>query len=63
MKQRLQKVIIACIGPITAQTAREYGFTVQIQPSDYTIEALTGAILDYFRMVKISSPQRHQDTK
>ena len=49
MKQWLQKTTIACIGPITAQTAREYGFTVQIQPSDYTIEALTGSILDYFQ--------------
>ncbi|RPI72209.1 MAG: HemD protein, partial [Desulfobacteraceae bacterium] len=47
--QWLQKPVIACIGPITAQTAREYGLTVQIQPSDYTIEALTGAILDYYQ--------------
>jgi uroporphyrinogen III methyltransferase/synthase len=47
-KWQLQGVV-ACIGPITAQTAREYGLEVQIQPPDYTIEALAQAILDYYR--------------
>jgi uroporphyrinogen III methyltransferase/synthase len=44
--------VVACIGPITAQTAREYGLEVQIQPPDYTIEALTEAILEYYRNPK-----------
>jgi uroporphyrinogen III methyltransferase/synthase len=44
----MEKVAVACIGPVTAKTAEERGLTVQILPSDYTIEALTGAIVEYF---------------
>jgi uroporphyrinogen III methyltransferase/synthase len=39
---------VACIGPITAQTAREHGLEVKIMPGDYTIEALTAAVVEYF---------------
>jgi uroporphyrinogen III methyltransferase/synthase len=39
---------VACIGPITANTARQKGFTVALVPSAYTIEALTEAIVQYF---------------
>ena len=44
----MKRVKIACIGPITADTAREQGFSVDLMPSDYTIEALTRAITDFF---------------
>ena len=40
---------IGCIGPITAATAREYGLTVAVQPSAYTIPAFVEAIVAYFR--------------
>ena len=40
---------IGCIGPITAATAQEYGLTVAVQPSAYTIPAFVEAILAYFR--------------
>ena len=40
---------IGCIGPVTAATAREYGLTVAIQPSAYTIPAFVEAIIAYFR--------------
>jgi len=38
------KVEVACIGPITANTARENGFTVDIIPDQYTIPALLESI-------------------
>jgi uroporphyrinogen III methyltransferase / synthase len=38
----------AVIGPITAETARSRGFEVVISPSDYTVPALTAAVVDYF---------------
>lgn len=37
---------IACIGPITADTARQYGFTVDINASEYTIQGLVEAIVE-----------------
>ncbi|MBI4339357.1 MAG: uroporphyrinogen-III C-methyltransferase [Chloroflexi bacterium] len=45
----LQKPAIACIGPITAQTARELGLRVDIQASEYTIPGLVEALKQHFR--------------
>ena len=39
---------IACIGPITADTAREHGLEVDIMPAEYTVEALATEIVEYF---------------
>ncbi|MBW2579829.1 MAG: uroporphyrinogen-III synthase, partial [Deltaproteobacteria bacterium] len=44
----LDKAAIACIGPITAQTAREHGLEVDIMPAEYTVEALTAEVVEYF---------------
>ena len=46
---RLTNVTIACIGPITAQTARDNGLTVQIIPESFTIPDLVKAIRDYYQ--------------
>lgn len=35
-----KQVRVACIGPVTADTARKNGFTVDIIPREYTINAL-----------------------
>ncbi|HEX3011929.1 MAG TPA: uroporphyrinogen-III synthase, partial [Syntrophomonadaceae bacterium] len=39
------QVKVACIGPITAETARKHGFTVDILARQYTIDGLVEAIL------------------
>jgi uroporphyrinogen III methyltransferase/synthase len=39
---------IACIGPVTAKTARDNGLKVDITPSEYTIESLVAAICGYY---------------
>jgi len=44
----MEKLTVACIGPVTAKAAEEKGLRVRITPSDYTIEALAKAIVDYF---------------
>lgn len=41
-------VKIACIGPITAQTARENGFKVHVVAEKYTIDGLIEALIDLF---------------
>ncbi|GAC1428865.1 MAG: hypothetical protein PVS3B3_04290 [Ktedonobacteraceae bacterium] len=38
---------IACIGPITSQTARELGLTVAIEAKEFTIDGLLEAIVNY----------------
>jgi uroporphyrinogen III methyltransferase/synthase len=48
LKIWMKKVTVACIGPITAEKAKEKGLSVDIMPKDYTIEALAESILDYF---------------
>jgi uroporphyrinogen III methyltransferase/synthase len=39
---------IACIGPITAETARALGWRVDVQAREYTTEGLAEALIDYF---------------
>jgi uroporphyrinogen III methyltransferase/synthase len=39
-----QGVVIAAIGPVTANTLGAYGFSVGIQPEDYTVPALAEAV-------------------
>ncbi len=48
LQSLLDRVAIACIGPITAQTAREHGLEVDIMPAEYTVEALTAEVVEYF---------------
>ncbi|MBO8170084.1 MAG: uroporphyrinogen-III C-methyltransferase [Thermoanaerobacteraceae bacterium] len=43
----LRNVTVACIGPITAATARELGLTVHVEAEEYTIDGLLQAILKY----------------
>jgi uroporphyrinogen III methyltransferase/synthase len=52
-------VVVACIGPVTADTAVAAGLTVSIVPDEYTIPALTRAIvLHYEGAAERSGPQR-----
>lgn len=44
----LDGVAIAAIGPITARSCRELGLKVDIEPAEYTIDALTEAIMKFF---------------
>ena len=48
LRQWMHNVAIACIGPITAKTAEGNGFRAGVIPKEYTIEALTGSIVEYF---------------
>jgi uroporphyrinogen III methyltransferase/synthase len=48
LKKLLKGIAIACIGPVTARTARDRGWRVRIQPKEYTIPGLTRAIAEYF---------------
>lgn len=39
-------VKVACIGPITAKTARDLGFTIDVMAREYTIEGLVEAMIE-----------------
>jgi uroporphyrinogen III methyltransferase/synthase len=59
LQNLLSGIAIACIGPITARTAKNWKMRVQIQPKEYTIPALTQAIVQYFmRKTRSSQPSR-----
>lgn len=42
-------VRIACIGPVTAATARDFGFEISLMPAKYTIDALLEVIIEDYR--------------
>ena len=48
MNRLLDGVKIAAIGPITAKTVTDSGLRVDIQPEEYTIDALTRAVVDFY---------------
>lgn len=45
----LNGIVVACIGPITRDTASRFGIKTSIMPEKYTIPALTEAIVEYFK--------------
>ena len=45
---QMKDITIACIGPITADTAKNLGFDVHIVANSFTIPGLCEAILDYY---------------
>jgi uroporphyrinogen III methyltransferase / synthase len=51
VRSLVARVVIACIGPITARTAEECGLTVTVMPDENTVPALTEAIVRYFKDV------------
>lgn len=44
----LKGVKIACIGPVTSQTARELGLQVDVEAEEYTIPGLVQALVDFY---------------
>ena len=45
--ESLRKIPVACIGPVTRRTAREYGFDVVVQPETFDIPALVEGIVQW----------------
>ena len=45
----LDHVNLAAIGPVTAETAQNLGFTIDIISEEYTIQGLCNAITEYYR--------------
>lgn len=48
VKRLVAQTAIACIGPITARTAEDYGLAVTIMPIENTVPALAKAIVRHF---------------
>ena len=44
----LEQSFIACIGPVTAKTARELGLRVDLQAKDHTVEGLVESLTSHF---------------
>lgn len=48
VKSLLDGALVASIGPITSETAQKLGLKIDIMPKDYTIPALTQALVEHF---------------
>jgi uroporphyrinogen III methyltransferase/synthase len=57
-RRLLAQTAIACIGPITQETAEEMGIRVDVVSKEYTIGGLTKAIVEYFKRQQASG-NRH----
>jgi uroporphyrinogen III methyltransferase/synthase len=45
---RAARPVVACIGPVTAETAAELGMPVTLVPASYTVPALVDALVGHF---------------
>ncbi|MBE3558399.1 MAG: uroporphyrinogen-III synthase [Ktedonobacteraceae bacterium] len=50
--------VIACIGPITARTARELGLQVDVEAQEFTIDGLVEAMVQFFKKGKQETDDR-----
>jgi uroporphyrinogen III methyltransferase/synthase len=48
LRPLLAGVCVACIGDVTAETAAEYGLSVDVQPAEFTTPALARAVAEHF---------------
>ncbi len=48
LKPQLAKVAVACIGPVTAQTAEQAGLKVDVMAEEYTVDGLIAALEKHF---------------
>jgi uroporphyrinogen-III synthase len=48
----LRAMVLACIGPITANALRKYGFTPHILPGKFDLLSLAEAIINYYGELK-----------
>ena len=51
----LNATLVACIGPVTAEAAEQYGIKTAIMPKEYTIPALVDAIVQHFGQSPVRS--------
>lgn len=52
----LNRTVVATIGPVTAEAARQLGIAVTIQPATYTVEGLVEAIAAHFAASRHTEP-------
>jgi uroporphyrinogen III methyltransferase/synthase len=52
----LQRSVVACIGPITAATARAEGLRVDVEASEYTSDGLVAALVEWFGHAVVEEP-------
>jgi uroporphyrinogen III methyltransferase/synthase len=54
LSRLLEGITVACIGPITGQTAEKRGIRPHILPQEYTIPGLVDALVEYFGKAPLS---------
>ncbi|MND02672.1 uroporphyrinogen-III synthase [compost metagenome] len=52
----LHRTVVATIGPVTAEAARQLGIEVTVQPASYTIAGLVEAIAAHFSSARTAAP-------
>ena len=55
-REALNGSLVACIGPVTAGTARELGLRVDIEAVEHTVDGLADALTQHFTAAKSANP-------
>lgn len=54
----LRDVVVACIGPVTAEEARAHGLAVDVLPGEYTVQGLADALDEHLARAAARSGSR-----
>jgi hypothetical protein len=46
IKKLLTRPLVACIGPITSETSRDFGLRVDVEAAEHKVEGLVAAVKD-----------------
>jgi uroporphyrinogen III methyltransferase / synthase len=52
LSEIMRGVVIASIGPVTSETLRENGLSVDVEAEEYTVDGLVEALSDYIKSRK-----------
>ncbi|WP_456273854.1 uroporphyrinogen-III synthase [Bacillus sp. AK031] len=50
--EKVKKLTVACIGPVTMKAAEQYGLTVEVVPEKFTVEDMIDQLSDYVVSIK-----------
>lgn len=51
-----ERVVVASIGPITSETARNHGLKVDVEANEFTVDGIVNALATFFTQMRNSSP-------
>lgn len=61
LQAKIENSLIACIGPIAKKTAEDFGLTVHVSPTVYTVPAMIDALVHYLQTNEMNGGSKNHE--